>query len=700
MRYKFSTIVCLIAFSLAVFALSQRQQSTASPDEYTYYFDGYGANDWDNSGGMTDGSTETHAWTYGNGNTQLLTSNTCPGTDLGTILKVELRVHGAAEYGVEEDDDIILRPVFAGGDGDDHQVDMPDFTTGKGWSVWVDITNDTNAPVSWSWTDVQSLDCDVVHQQVNGLDYMLASKVEIRVTCGTLATYIITATAGTGGTITPSGTVTVTEGGSQTFSITPDGDNSVADVLVDGTSQGSISSYLFTNVTSNRYIEAIFNLSAECSDLSSVPLSAVKHAAPPNIMFVLDDSGSMDWEFLTEEWNGLFGGFRYVFDDPGDNVFSSPSYILSEKHRKKWKSQWSGYNKLYYDPGVDYEAWPTLDDADLDTPPSHPMNGTPTFALNDTYYLFDFGIIVDNLDWSPLYEETGFWDESMFEPEYNGSGRYTNEIGATATFTPDLPAADTYDVYAWWNCWTGRDQNAKITITYEGGLTDTIYRNQVAYSDNEPTCDDPGNPFSPCCGQWTLLGSYPFAAGMAGSVTIERHAGSTADTTTVADAVKFVSTTRSPIDIKNAHYYTFEDADTDGRYDTGEPLYLVLIQGTGGAYTIRYFEATVTGGGATEQVTDLVEVSAASVPDSVKSTRSAEEERRNFANWYSYYRRRELTATAAVANAIVNMQGVNVGLYSINKNLIQPVLSVKAGGEDHTATLLDSLYNLTLVGDT
>ena len=696
MRCKLCTLFCLIGFVCAVFGLVHYEQAVASPDEYTYFFDGYGTNNWSDSALITDGSTETHSWAYGNGSSQLLTSNTCPGTNLGTILKVELRVHGAAEDGVEEDDDIILRPVFAGGDGDNHQVDMPDYTTGKDWSVWVDITNDTNAPVSWSWTDVQGLVCDVVHQQVNELDYMLASKVEIRVTCGALTTYTITAAAGTGGTISPSGTVTVTEGGSQTFSIIPDGDNSVADVLVDGISVGTPFSYTFNNVTSNHYIEAVFNLSAECSDLSSVPLSAVKRAAPPNIMFVLDDSGSMDWEFLTDDYYGKFQGYEYVFDNPGDNVFAGD--ILNEKHRKKWKSQWSGYNKLYYDPGVDYEPWPTLSDADPDTPRSHPMNGTPTFALNDTYYVFDFGIIVDNLDGAPSYVETGTWGESLYEPEYDGSGRWTDTVGSTATFTPDLLVADTYEVYAWWNCWTGRDTNAKITVTHQGG-SDVIYRNQSADVDNVPVCYGP--PTSPCCGQWILIGTYSFAAGTAGSVTIERHAGSLGSST-VADAVKFVPTSYSPIDTKNAHYYTFEDVDTDGQYDTGEPVYLVLIEieGTGGAYTMRYFEATVSGIEDDEEVILLAEVAEASVPESVKSGRTAAEERQNFANWYSYYRRRELTATAAVANTIVNMEAVKVGFYSINQQLRQTVLPVKARGEDHTPDLLDSLYSLTLVGDT
>jgi hypothetical protein len=73
--------------------------------------------------------------------------------------------------------------------------------------------------------------------------------------------YTITASAGSGGTISPSGSVTVGSGGNQTFTITPDTGFYVANVLVNGISQGSITSYTFSNVTSNHAIEAVFEAS-------------------------------------------------------------------------------------------------------------------------------------------------------------------------------------------------------------------------------------------------------------------------------------------------------------------------------------------------------------------------------------------------------------------------------------------------------
>ncbi|MDL1945129.1 T9SS type A sorting domain-containing protein [Chloroflexi bacterium CFX2] len=72
-------------------------------------------------------------------------------------------------------------------------------------------------------------------------------------------THTIIATAGSGGTITPSGTVVVNQGDNQSFTITPDANYQIADVLVDGSSVGSIASHTFNNVTADHTIAASFS---------------------------------------------------------------------------------------------------------------------------------------------------------------------------------------------------------------------------------------------------------------------------------------------------------------------------------------------------------------------------------------------------------------------------------------------------------
>ena len=70
--------------------------------------------------------------------------------------------------------------------------------------------------------------------------------------------YTIKTTAGTGGSISPSGNVSVREGRDQTFTITPDKDYAVANVKIDGKSIGAVKSYTFENVRRTHTIEVIF----------------------------------------------------------------------------------------------------------------------------------------------------------------------------------------------------------------------------------------------------------------------------------------------------------------------------------------------------------------------------------------------------------------------------------------------------------
>ncbi|MGH7742271.1 MAG: InlB B-repeat-containing protein, partial [Candidatus Eiseniibacteriota bacterium] len=69
---------------------------------------------------------------------------------------------------------------------------------------------------------------------------------------------VITASAGAGGVISPSGAVSVTLGASQAFTITADPGQHIADVMVDGASQGAIATYTFTAVAAAHTISASF----------------------------------------------------------------------------------------------------------------------------------------------------------------------------------------------------------------------------------------------------------------------------------------------------------------------------------------------------------------------------------------------------------------------------------------------------------
>ena len=75
---------------------------------------------------------------------------------------------------------------------------------------------------------------------------------------GSVTNYTITASAGANGTITPSGAVLVQAGNSQTFTIGVNSGYSISNVLMDGSSVGTPSSYTFNNVQTNHTISVFF----------------------------------------------------------------------------------------------------------------------------------------------------------------------------------------------------------------------------------------------------------------------------------------------------------------------------------------------------------------------------------------------------------------------------------------------------------
>ncbi len=76
----------------------------------------------------------------------------------------------------------------------------------------------------------------------------------------------IEASAGHGGSISPSARVAIGYGLSKMFAITPRWGYVVEDVKVDGVSVGPVSTYLFTNLTDDHLISVTFKRSAKSID--------------------------------------------------------------------------------------------------------------------------------------------------------------------------------------------------------------------------------------------------------------------------------------------------------------------------------------------------------------------------------------------------------------------------------------------------
>jgi beta-lactamase superfamily II metal-dependent hydrolase len=90
-----------------------------------------------------------------------------------------------------------------------------------------------------------------------------------------IGTWTITASSGAGGSISPSGSVAVSQGGSQAFAIGPDAGYGVADVLVDGASVGAVTNFSFANVAANHTINASFAIGTHSLTVSVVGQGSV-----------------------------------------------------------------------------------------------------------------------------------------------------------------------------------------------------------------------------------------------------------------------------------------------------------------------------------------------------------------------------------------------------------------------------------------
>ena len=113
----------------------------------------------------------------------------------------------------------------------------------------------------------------------------------------------------------------------------------------------------------------------------------------------------------------------------------------------------------------------------------------------------------------------GDWTQAPSTECYGRTIQYTlSGTGSlTATYTPNIPQAGDYDVYAWWTRHGNRATNAPYTVNHSGG-SDVVLVNQ----------EEGG-------GGWTYLGTYHFNAGTGGSVMLSDDA----DEYVMADAIKW-----------------------------------------------------------------------------------------------------------------------------------------------------------------
>ncbi len=468
--------------------------------------------------------------------------------------------------------------------------------------------------------------------------------------------------------------------------------------------------------------------SALAVDISDSPMDNKVQAAPPNLMFVYDNSGSMDWEFMTEESNGLFDSDYYVFRDEDYSNLDEHTYggddDPSDTSRSRWHSQWIGYNKIYYDPTVDYLPWPdtatyTFTDADTTNPRANPISSGTTFNLAGDYltiaeysYYTD-GVIIDNSDYgssafvitddfgSDPTTSTG-WQPYTSSSGLNDNYLWTNDAGDyTATWTTDLSAGD-YAVFVRWVNNSSRSTAVPYTVHHSSG-TSAYNVNQQDSSRDDYYPTDSSNEYR----YYAQLGGAGTTFSFSGSSSVSiTYTSSGSSDRICADAVAFARpVTVSAVTIKNAHYYTWVDADADEAVDSGE-IYLVTfadddsdgvldVDTTGTTDNRKYYQVVnaYTDEDSEIEAGNLIAVTSQTTINAIRPKiydedgifveyKTDAQDLQNFANWFSYFRKRELTAKSAVANAINSIDRMYVGLYTINSGVREEVVPVKVDMPD------------------
>ncbi|NLV85104.1 MAG: hypothetical protein GXY60_11100, partial [Spirochaetales bacterium] len=158
--------------------------------------------------------------------------------------------------------------------------------------------------------------------------------------------YSITASADTGGSISPNGTSSVSEGDSLTYTIVPSHGYSISEVYIDGVAQGPLSSYSFNNIVKDHTIFATFDMNLPTTytiiasagtggSISPTGNIAVSHGA--NITFSI--SANSGYRISNVKVNGVNKGAinSYTFTNVIDNqsiiaefsVFSADIQALS-----------------------------------------------------------------------------------------------------------------------------------------------------------------------------------------------------------------------------------------------------------------------------------------------------------------------------------------------------------------------------------
>lgn len=173
----------------------------------------------------------------------------------------------------------------------------------------------------------------VAHDEYTGLcGGGSVSTASIQITVGAEVFWTISAGAGTGGSIDPSGDTEVANGTNRTFYISANSGYAIDDVLVDDVSQGDIDEYTFYNVTSDHSISVSFVVSDALNPgIIGEDDTVCNSTSPDNLHFNTSPSGGISPYFY--QWQQYISGSWSNINGETSNNYDPPSLTSSTQYR-------------------------------------------------------------------------------------------------------------------------------------------------------------------------------------------------------------------------------------------------------------------------------------------------------------------------------------------------------------------------------
>jgi len=268
--------------------------------------------------------------------------------------------------------------------------------------------------------------------------------------------------------------------------------------------------------------------------MSDKPLE-IPQGAQPNVVVIMDDSGSMDWEVMTKNYN--LGG-RFAYNQPysgstdtsevnqrgtcgagsvyrfgvefSTNESQGTCYLAAED---AWRFRNHDYNPLYYNPDRTYVPWPGLSNYKTATyPDGVPYSDLATEFIANEPSAAGFGLVgfddpYDPYEWLDLTVHNGDWDATdidggshvrtsdkdldtipdgfsyyLWEDTNNPDNippLFENADTITEVRVNTLPAADQINFQNWFNFYRSRDLSAKASMHF---VFETMTSTRVGYT--------------------------------------------------------------------------------------------------------------------------------------------------------------------------------------------------------------------------